>query len=100
MWESVRRLEILELFRENVYGKDPVGRPPGMTFEITDESDAMDGKATRKLVTISYQSPRGQGAIHLVLFTPKGITNSPCFLLICNRGSRNIDPSRRVKSHF
>jgi hypothetical protein len=100
MWESVRRPEILELFRENIYGRTPIGRPANLMFSVTDTSDAMNSKATRKLVTISYQSPNGKGAIHLVLFTPKGVTHSPCFLLICNRGPRNIDPTRRIKSPF
>lgn len=100
MWRSVRRFEILELFRENVYGRTPIARPTNLTFTITDRSDAMDGKATRKLVAISYGNAKGQEAIHLVLFVPKHLGRSPCFLLVCNRGARNIDPTRSVKSPF
>lgn len=100
MWRSMRRPEILELFRENVYGRMPIGRPANLAFTITDRSDAMDGKATRKLVTISYGNAKGQGVIHLVLFVPKHLGRSPCFLLLCNRGARNIDPTRTFKSPF
>jgi pimeloyl-ACP methyl ester carboxylesterase len=102
IWRSKRRPEILELFRENVYGRAPVGRPQDMKFAVTDLSeDALDGKARRKLVTISYRGPGGEGAIHLVLFVPKNAREpAPCFLLICNRGQENIDPTRKVKSPF
>jgi len=102
VWKAQRRPELLELFREHVYGRMPVRRPEHLKFEVTDTtSDAMDGCAKRKLVRISYRGPGGEGAIQLVLFVPKTVSKPvPCFLLICNRGHENIDPSRKVKSPF
>ncbi len=101
-WVQSRRGEILELFRKNVYGRAPVGRPDQLKFEVTENTpNAMDGKATRRLVTISYGGPSGQGAIHLVLFVPNNAGKPvPCFLLICNRPPSNIDPTREKKSPF
>jgi hypothetical protein len=102
MWQTKRRGEILELFRENVYGRAPVGRPENLSFAITNSAaDAMDGKATRKLVRISYAGPGGEGGINLILFVPNSAKKPvPCFLLICNRGRENIDPMRVQKSPF
>lgn len=102
-WQTTRRPEVLELFRKYVYGRAPIGRPADLKFEIFDSaSDAMDGKATRKQIKISYHGPGGEGAIHLVLFTPNAAKQPvPCFLLICNRpAAENIDPTRAVKSPF
>lgn len=99
-WNSIRRPEILDLFRENVYGRMPIGRPVNLVFTTTDLSDAMGGNAVRKLVTISYGNNRGQGAIHLTLFVPKGHARAACFLLICNRGLQFADPTRELKSPF
>ncbi|MEO6784811.1 MAG: prolyl oligopeptidase family serine peptidase, partial [Chthoniobacteraceae bacterium] len=102
-WETTRRPEVLELFRKHVYGRAPVGRPTDLKFEVFDSSaDAMDGKATRKQIRISYGGPGGERAINLVLFTPNGVKQpAPCFLLICNRpAAENIDPTRAVKSPF
>ncbi|HEY3897833.1 MAG TPA: prolyl oligopeptidase family serine peptidase [Chthoniobacter sp.] len=102
-WQTTRRPEVLELFRKFVYGRAPVGRPADLKFEIFDSaSDAMDGKATRKQVKISYRGPGGEGAINLVLFIPNAAKQpAPCFLLICNRpAAENIDPTRAVKSPF
>jgi len=33
MWRNTRRPEILELFRQYVYGRMPVGRPDSLRFE-------------------------------------------------------------------
>jgi pimeloyl-ACP methyl ester carboxylesterase len=101
-WRASRRAEVLELFREHVYGRMPVRRPEGLKFEITDiATNAMEGKATRKQVKISYRGPGGDGAIKLVLFIPNSAPKpAPCFLLICNRGVSNIDPTRVIKSDF
>jgi dienelactone hydrolase len=102
-WQTTGRPEVLELFRKTVYGRAPVGRPPDLKFETFDSAgDAMDGKATRKQIKISYGGPGGEGAIKLVLFTPNAAKQPvPCFLLICNRpAAENIDPTRAVKSPF
>lgn len=102
VWKEKRRGEVLELFRTNIYGRAPVGRPDGLKFEVTESAlDAMDGKATRKQVKISYRGRGGEGAINLVLFIPNEIHKpAPCLLLICNREPTNIDPTRKVKSPF
>ena len=101
MWRQTRRPEILELFRTHVYGRAPVGRPNSLKFETLEcAQGVMDGTATRKQVKISYRGPGGEGAIQLVMFVPERVKPAPCFLLICNRGATNIDPSRAIKSPF
>ena len=102
-WQTMRRPEILELFRKNIYGRAPVGRPADLKFEVFDSNaDAMDGKATRTQVKITWRGPGGEGSLRLVLFVPNGAKKPvPCFLLICNRpAAANIDPTREVKSPF
>jgi dienelactone hydrolase len=101
IWRNTRRPEILELFRQHVYGRMPVGRPDNLRFETFESAKGvMDGAATRKQVRISYRGPGGEGAIKLVLFVPTQVKPAPCFLLICNRGASNIDPTRTIKSAF
>ncbi len=97
-----RRAELLESFRENIYGRAPIGRPELLKFEVFDSAtNAMNSQATRKQVRISYRGPGGEGAIKLALFTPNNASKpAPCFLLICNRSVTNIDPTRALKSDF
>src|SRR5690606_38923340 len=47
-WTSGRRAEILELFREHVFGKSP-GKPQNMRFVVRSvDPKALNGMATRK----------------------------------------------------
>ncbi|MGG1516943.1 prolyl oligopeptidase family serine peptidase [Paenibacillus oryzisoli] len=101
-WQKKRHPEILEQFRQHVYGRAPLGSPHSLRFELVDQSSGwMDGKALRKKVDITFDGPRGTGIIHLYLFTPvNGGEKVPAFLLICNRDKENMDPERKVKSPF
>ena len=101
-WQTIRRPEVLELFRSNVYGRAPIGRPADLRFETRETSpDAMDGAATRKQIDILFSGPGGGGKIRLLLFVPRSAPGpAPAFLLICNRGPENIDPTRRTRSPF
>jgi len=100
-WMAIRRPELLELFRKNVYGRASVGRPRDMDFEVNVTPGLMEGAAIRKLVNIRYSGPHGTGAIGVVLFIPaRSPRPAPCFVLICNRSKDNIDPTRSKRSPF
>lgn len=101
MWEGERRPEILDLFREKIYGRVPAGTTNALKFKVINRVvGAMFGKAELKQVEISFGGPRGTGVIHLTLFVPTGARPAPCFVLICNRDPKNIDPTRQTKSDF
>lgn len=73
-WRAKRRPELLELFREHVYGRLPAP-PSTMHFEVaeTDES-ALDGRATRKRVVI-HLGPGADGPkIPFVCYLPNGVS--------------------------
>jgi dienelactone hydrolase len=101
-WESVRRPEVLELFRQHVYGRVPT-TPYKQTFTVVNENPrAMNGAATLKQIAIKIEAEGGQPVtINLSLFIPNARTKpAPAFLLICNRSIDNIDPTREKKSEF
>jgi len=100
-WKTIRRPEVLELFRKHVYGRVPL-TPYEKTFKVvkTDPA-AMEGAATLKQVAITIARGSRSLVINVVLFVPnKGPKPAPAFLLICNRGVENIDPTRQKKSEF
>jgi len=101
-WQEKRRPEILELFRENVYGRAPIERPDSLRFDIMQiDKAAMNGRATLKLINICFPGPRGEGKITLVLFIPNdAVKPAPGFILICHRHRNNIDPTREDQSPF
>ena len=101
-WQKIRRPEILELFRKNVYGRAPIGRPDTLRFDLKEiNKSAMDGKATLKRIEIHFTGPGGKGMISVSLFIPNAVPKPvPGFLLICNRDPEHIDWTRTKKSEF
>ncbi len=101
MWSESRRGEILELFRENVYGRIPESYYTKSFSVVNNDINAMDGDATLKQVDIIIGSGEDTLVIHLSLFIPNKVEKPvPVFLLINNRDPENIDPSRMIKSEF
>ncbi|NSW93330.1 MAG: acetylxylan esterase [Bacteroidales bacterium] len=100
-WYSNRRNEILELFRENVYGRVPA-TPYEMSFDVRrTDPKAMEGNATFKQVHINIKSDNKTLVIRLYIFIPnKAPKPVPLFLLINNRDSAVADPSRNIKNEF
>jgi hypothetical protein len=100
-WRKVRRPEVLDLFREHVYGRVPATNYQKTFKVLREDRQAMNGAATLKQVEIGIDAGGKTLAIKLSLFVPNGATKpSPAFLLICNRGVENIDPTRQKKSPF
>jgi hypothetical protein len=99
-WRA-RRAEILELFRDNVYGRSP-GPPDSLLFAVTeDDPRAMNGAATLRRVSIRSRHGSRSHEFELILFVPNAPpTPVPVFLLINNRPATNTDPTRRETSGF
>jgi hypothetical protein len=96
-----RRTEILNLFREHVYGRSP-GKPDRLQFETIERNDrAMDGTATLERVAVLSTRQDRSHRFELTVFLPHRRSGSaPVFLLLNNRPATNTDPSRREKSGF
>ncbi len=101
-WEKVRAPELQDEFTREEYGRRPVERPRDLSFSLAEpDAEAMDGKAIRKRVRVSYSGKYGRGEFVFTAFIPKQSKPSPSFLLICNRpAAENIDPTRSTKSGF
>jgi hypothetical protein len=53
-----RRAELLKLLGDEMFGHAPVGRPENLAFRVIEQDPhALAGKATRKLVEISFDTP-------------------------------------------
>lgn len=100
-WESVRRPELLELFREHVYGRNPVERPENMRFEILSSGEAFAGRAIRQEVRITCPGPQGELSFVLTVYLPKQPGRPKgCFLLIVNRNRVIIAESHQKPRTF
>jgi hypothetical protein len=101
-WIKIQRPKTLELFKNHVYGRAPLGKPNTLSFKVIEEDPkAMDGAATLRIIQISYSGPGGESGFKLITFIPNKATKpAPGYLLICNRGPETIDPTRKKKDDF
>ena len=99
-WRA-RRAEILELFRENVYGRSP-GKPERLRFDVLEhKTEVMNGSATLKRIAIVSSQSGREHRFELTLFLPSARKGGvPVFLLLNNRPAANTDPTRKEKSGF
>ena len=83
-WEGVRRPEILELFRRDYFGRRPVQRPEGLTFELQDKGKfVLAGHALRQRVKISWKGVVKSGSFTATAYFPLTARPVPVFIY-CN----------------
>lgn len=94
-WRNERRPEILNLFREHVYGVSP-GRPDKMRFEIRSvDKSALNGLATRKEVRIFFSGREDGPKMDMLIYLPNQIRKPALFLGLNYFGNQSIhkDPA-------
>ena len=86
-WTQKRRAEILDLYRENIFGRSPAAGT-NVTFNVWEIStNALGGTATRKQVEINFSGTADGPLAHLLLYTPAGKTSAPTFLCLSFTGN-------------
>ena len=101
LWNSVRRKEILELFRKNVYGRIPETPNKEVFRVVSIDKNAIEGKATKKIVEIAIESGGKTLAFKLALFTPNDVKHAvPVFLLIDPWYSEPGSPGWKPKDEY
>jgi hypothetical protein len=70
VWQQKRRGEILKLFEEQMFGKAP-GKPDGLKFVTASiNKDALDGRATRKEVTVYFTGREQDPNMSILIYLP------------------------------
>ncbi len=98
-WTNRRRTEILEHFRDQVYGRS-AGRPQEMRFEDREvDLNALGGRATRKQVTVWFTGRADGPSMNLLVYIPNRRSGpAPVFLGLNFEGNHAIsmDPAIRL----
>ena len=101
-WISKRRLEILSMFEEHVYGRVP-DNAGDVTFEVFESSDdAVDGLATRKQVRVYLLGDKAGPFMDVLIYLPKKVNPAPLFLGINFYGNQTLidDPAIRISKSW
>jgi len=69
-WRDGRRPELLRLFAAQVYGRTPSRQVPVSTRVDEAGAEALDGRALRKQVTLTFGEGPGAPSLHLLLYLP------------------------------
>ncbi len=106
-WEKIRRPELLELFRENIYGQNAAAQPATLTFKVEKTIEgALGGTARGMQIAAQFGNSDGRkGEFHISLFMPikrSGPAHSPvpAMILANNRPKRLIDINREKPNEF
>jgi hypothetical protein len=99
-WEAHRRPELLELFREHVYGREAVGRPASLRVLRGGTRTALGGEAECEEVHVAYSSDTGEGGIGVTVYYPAKVKPKGCVILIVNRSRKIIDAAETNPAEF
>lgn len=90
-WRDKRRPEILRLFESEVYGKTPVS-PVKMRVEVKSiDKKSLEGKATRKLVTLYFGTQKEVPHLDLLIYLPNRQGGpAPLFLAMNFAGNHSV----------
>lgn len=90
-WTGKRRPEVLDLYREHVYGRTP-GMPGDLKFKVTSATqNALGGLATRKMIHIWLARHPQWPGIDMMLYVPNRLKKpAPVFLGLNFRGNHAV----------
>jgi len=96
-WEKIRRPEILELFREHVYGRVPE-TPVSVNYRLSFvDEQALEGKAIMKEVEIEVVRNTDSLFMNLLIFLPADRPGPfPMFLGLNFNGNHSIHPDPAI----
>jgi hypothetical protein len=100
-WTKVRRPEILEMFRTNVFGRIPE-TPYEKSFKVASiDKKALNGAATLKNIEITITSGGKSLVIHMQLYTPNSTRKPvPTFLLMDNWTDKTQSQAWKKQGEF
>ncbi len=90
-WTEKRRPELFRLFETDVYGRSPA-RPAAFHFSVNSvEPRALEGKATRKEVTLYFSDREGGPKLNLLIYLPnQGRKPAPVFIGLNFNGNHTV----------
>lgn len=97
IWEEKRRPEILRLYEEHVYGKMP-GLPEHVSYEVlSEDNEALQGKATRKEVRARFANGGKEAAVDMLIYLPNQVSGPvPLFVGLNFFGNHTIYPDPEI----
>jgi hypothetical protein len=95
-WENQRKPELKTLFQHYMYGRLPP-TPMRQRYDVLFSDDkALGGKATLSEVRISFEEPKLEHAMHVLLVVPNAVQKPPVFVGMNFCGNHTLLDDPRV----
>ena len=99
-WE-IRRPAVVEMLAREMYGRSPVAATRQSMHLVSVDHNALDGRATAKIIQIRLGVENRELTMELKMFLPNRDAGAiPVFLLINHRGPENLDMTRKVRNGY
>ena len=95
-WEEIRRKEILNHFKNEVYGKIPGKIAPPKIDVIENYTSTLNNKAIRKQVKLTFEKNDKKIYLDLLMYTPKNKKKVPAFLAYNFGGNHKISFDTKI----
>ncbi len=94
-WRNKRRAEVLGLFESQVYGQSPKKKLAATYRVVEEDPNALNGKAIRKQVEISFRGHPARKSILVLMYLPKNVKRVPLFVGLNFQGNASVhlDPA-------
>lgn len=79
-WDKIRRPELLSFFTQQVYGEVPGELPVHSADIVEQSSEALNGRAIRKQVELSFLKNNREQHFTILLYLPRGVEKAPLFV--------------------
>lgn len=97
-WWNERRPQLLQLFKEHVYGRLPPSPPAFRVEQQSADRTALDGAATRRQVTLHFTDRAEGPTLNLLVYLPNGVDGpAPVFVGLNFAGNHTISADPAVR---
>ena len=95
-WEKKRRSEVLQLFKDEVYGNLPNQKGIKIKSEVIERWQAPYDKAIRKQMRLTVSKDELELPINVLMYLPEGVKNPPIIFGYNYYGNQSITTDQKV----
>ena len=96
-WENIRRLELLETFSSQEYGRTPTQKINVSYDILSEDANALNGKATRKQILFTFTNGKKNIEAILLLYMPNKVNGKvPAFIGYNFLGNQSVTEEKAV----
>lgn len=100
IWETTRRAELLQAFAQEIYGTTPTKQLPVTYTLISEDKNALNGKAIRREIKMCFSSQPNHCA-NILIYTPTATSKPvPVFVGLNYEGNHTVTSEEGIQLNY